>query len=127
DDRQDRGLHELCLHDRRDYFDQRFAGEDDAPLGDRIDIPAEVESAQVMEEIFAEDPESAQIIHILIRKVQILDILYDLFQPGHDGITAFVRIFSEKHIKDNGFIFLCLEITLHHGQFVEISQQSKIL
>ena len=45
DDRQYSGLYKLCLHDRRNNFDQRFSREDHAALGNGIDVSAEVEAA----------------------------------------------------------------------------------
>ena len=45
DDRQDRSLHKLRLHDRSDDFDQRFSRKDHTTLRNRINIPAEVEAA----------------------------------------------------------------------------------
>ena len=127
DDRQDRSLHKLCLHDRSDDFDQRFPGEDYAAFRDSVDITAEVESAQVVKKIFAEDAEPSQIVHIFIRKVQILNVVNDLFQSGHDRISAFVGILPEEHVKDDGLVFLCLKIALHHREFIQIGKQSKIL
>ena len=70
---------------------------------------------------------SPQIIHVIVREVQVLDIVNDLLQAGHNGITAFVGILPEEHIKDNGLIFLCLKIALHHREFIQIGKQSKIL
>ena len=80
-----------------------------------------------MKEVFAEDTQPSQIIDVFIREVQILDIIYDLFQSGHDGISAFVRILPEEHVKDDSFVFLCLKIALHHSQLIEICEQGEIL
>ena len=73
-----------------------------------------------MKEILAEDAQSSQIIHIIVGKVQVLDIVNDLFQAGHNGIAAFIGILPKEHVKDNCFIFLCLKVPLHHCELVKI-------
>ena len=80
-----------------------------------------------MQKVIAEDTQASQIIHIFIGKVQIFDIFYDLFQPGHDRIAAFIRIITEKHIKNNSFVFLGFKVALHHSQFIQVGQQCEIL
>ena len=45
DDIEDRRLHKLGLHDRRDDLEQRFLRENDRTLGDGIDAPAEMKAA----------------------------------------------------------------------------------
>ena len=74
DDVKDRRLHQLGFHDRGDDLQEGLLGEDHRALRDGVDIAAEMESAEIMEEIFAEDPQASEIIHILVGKVQILDV-----------------------------------------------------
>ena len=71
-----------------------------------------------MKKIFAEDAQPSQIIHIFIGEIQILDVIDDLLQSGHDRIAALVRVVTEEHVKDDSLVFLCLKIALHHGQLI---------
>ena len=80
-----------------------------------------------MKKVLAEDAESSQIIHIFIGEIQILDVIDYLFQSGHDGIAAFVRVVPEEHVKDDSLVFLCLKIALHHSKLIEIREQGEIL
>ena len=66
DDGQDRSFYKLCLHDRGNHFDERLSWENHTSFRNRINIPAEMESAQVMKKVFTEKPQPSQIVHIFI-------------------------------------------------------------
>ena len=66
DDVQDRGLDKLRLHDRSDDLHKGFLREDHAALRDGVDVSAEMKAAQILEEVFAEDTQAAQVVYIII-------------------------------------------------------------
>ena len=127
DDVQDGCLHQLGLHDGGDDFDQGLLRKDHASLGDGVDISAEMEAAQILKKIFAENTQASQIIYIVIRKIQVLDIIDDLFQSCHDRVPALVGVVAEKHVEYDVLIILGLEVSLHHGQFIQVGKQRKVL
>ena len=74
-----------------------------------------MESSQVFQKIIIEQVQSAQIFHIIRRKMQVTDVFNDLFQTGCDRITAVTRVLSVESIKYNNLIGRVFKITLHHG------------
>ena len=127
DNIQDCRLHELRFHDGSDDLYDRFLRENNGPFGNRVNISAEMKTAQIVEKVFAENPQFSQIVNIFIGKMKVLNIFNDLLQTSHDGIAALVRILTEKYIKDGSLIFLCLKIALHHGKLIQVCQQCKIV
>lgn len=60
--------------------------------------------------------------------MQLIQILDELFDAAHDGISAPEGILAEKGIEHDGLVLvLVLEVALHHGQFIEIREQSQVL
>ena len=60
--------------------------------------------------------------------MEILYIIDYLFQSGADRIPAIHGIVPVKYVKDHGFILIFVfEITLHHGQLVQICHQGQVL
>jgi hypothetical protein len=57
DQRQQRRLHQRRLDARRGDAQQRHAGTDDGPLGDGVDVTAEAQPSQVIDEQPAIRPE----------------------------------------------------------------------
>ena len=74
-----------------------------------------MEPAQIIQKVLGEYSETSQVIHVFVRKMQILDIVYNLFESCHNGISPFIGIVPEEHIEHNSFIFLSFKISLHHG------------
>ena len=86
-----------------------------------------MKTAQIMEKVFAENAKPSQIIYIFIGEIQVFDIVDHLFQPCADGISIITRVGAEKHIKDHFLVLPFDVISLHHGQFIQVCQQSQIL
>ena len=73
---------------------------------------------KISQKIFIEDMETAQIIDVIIIKMQILNILFYLFDAGADRISTIGWIGALKGIKNDGTVVVVFEITLHHCHFV---------
>ena len=99
DDIEDRGLHQLRLHDRRDDLDDGLAGEDQGTFRQCVDAAGEFELRQVREEILVENIQAAQIFDILFGEVQLLDVFDELFDAAENGVGAAEGAGSEKGSK----------------------------
>ena len=108
--------------------DERLAGKDHGSLRDRPDAARELEMSEIIKEVLVKDPESAQIGDVLRGKVKLLDIIDQLFDAAHDGISAAAGVIAVESIEDHrAVLFVVLEITLHHGELIQVSQQCQIL
>ena len=59
--------------------------------------------------------------------MQLLHILNDLLQTGRNGKAAAVGALTEEYVKiGNPVLIALLEITLSHGQFVEVAEHGHI-
>ena len=59
DDIQDRCLNKLRFHNRSNHFQKRLLRKYDGSLRDGIDITTEVETAQIMKEVFFKNPKTS--------------------------------------------------------------------
>ena len=126
-DIQDRCLYELCFHNRGNDLNERFFWKDYRSFGNSINISRKVEASEIVQEIFAEDPQTPEIIHILISEIQIFYIFNYLIQSGADRISASAWILAEEYVKDDGFILPLFVVSLHHSKFIEVSKQGKVV
>ena len=126
DGQQHHGFHQLRLDHRSAHRDNRLAREDRRPLRNGPHVTAEVEVAQIIEEGVA---------HALLfqqRKVrfaegQILKIVDQLPDTGHDGKAAVVRHMAEKHVEPRDLVaHAVFKIAVCHGQFVKVRQHGQI-
>ena len=128
DDAQDRGLHELCLHDGRHDFDEGLPREDQRPFRNAVHIPVELEVREVVQKVLIEDLQAPQVLDVLRGEVQLVQVFHQLLHAAHDGVAAPEGVVAEKRVKDDGLVLiLVLEIALHHGQLIEIREQSQVL
>ena len=126
-DIQDSGFHELSFHNRCDNLYHRLTGKDYGTFWNGINITAETEVAQVFQKIIFKDAQASEVFDILFGKAQVFNVFNHLLQSGTDCEAAAAWIVTVKHIKDNSLVGWVFEITLHHGQFIEIGEQSKIV
>ena len=59
-------------------------------------------------------------------KMQVFDIIDDLFQATGDGITVTAGILAVEHIKNHHLVVIFQEVSLHHSQLIQVSHQSQI-
>ncbi len=128
DDVQDGGLHQLGLHDGGDDLDHRLPGEHDGALWNGIDIAGEPEGLQVLEKVRPEHAQGGQIVDVLLVEMQFLDVLDDLLQAGGDGVAAVAGVPTVEGVEDHGLVqVLVHEISLHHGELVQVCHQGEVL
>ena len=126
DDGQKGSLNQLGFHNGGNDLYQGFPGKYHRALGDGINISAEMEVFQVGQKVFVEEIQASQIGNILRGEPEAFDIVNHLLQTGGDGITAVAGVFAVENIENNGLIRMGFEIALHHGQFIQVSQQGEI-
>ncbi len=87
---QKKGLDKLGLNGRRADGEDGLVGEHRGPLGDGKDVPGELKVCQVVQEVLVKDLPAPEVGDVLRVKVEVLDVLNDLLQPGSDGIAPIV-------------------------------------
>ena len=125
--KQNIGLYKLRLDGRCAHDHERLAREHGCALGNGPDIALEPEIAQVFEKLLGEHLPAAQILDILVVKVQILNVFNHLLQPRGDGKAAVVGILAVKNIKIGYFIpHAVVEISVAHRELVVIAQHGEV-
>ena len=81
---------------------------------------------EVFQKVFVEGSGAAQIVYVFVGEGESLHIVDHLLQPAADGVSAIVRVAAVESVKDDLRVFSGLEISLHHGEFIEICEQGEI-
>ena len=125
---QDLGLDDLGLHDIRHHGDDGLARIDDAALGEGVHVPVEAEVLQIAEEALVKLLEGAEVVHVLLLKMQGVQIVHDLLQPRKDGEAALIRVPAEEHIESHpGVPTLLVQIVaVGHGKLIEVHDHGRI-
>ena len=122
DAQQHHGFNELCLDSGSADGEDGLSGEHGGAFGDGPDVTGELEVLQVVQKFFHEAAFGTEVFDVLVRKGQVLDVVYHLFQTCGDGETAFVRNGAEEHIKVGDAVFQRrLEVAVCHGQLIEVA------
>ena len=123
---QQRGLQKLCIDDLRLDTDERFIRKDRCAFRDRIDVAGKDKMAKIVQKLLREFIERTKIGDILLLKMQILDVADHFLQTGADAVTAAVGVAAVKHVEDDFFVLVSIEITLAHRQFIKVHDQRKV-
>lgn len=123
DHHQHVGFDKLCFDGLGTHGHQGLAGEYYSSLGNSPDITGEFEAAQVVKELFAKAIFVAQVLDILLVKVQVVDVLHNLLKSRHNGVAPVVGVGSVKHVEICDLVLkTASKVTVAHGQFVKITQ-----
>ena len=79
-----------------------------------------------VEEIIGKDPQAAEIINVIRGEMQVADIINDLLQSAADGIAAVAGICTVECVEDDDLVGGIFEITLHHGQLIEVGHDREV-
>ena len=85
-----------------------------------------MEIAQIIQKILIKKLQASQIDNIILIKGQILNVINNLVKTSRNGKSVSRGIFPVKGIENNRFIGVILEISMHHGQLIEVGQQSQL-
>ena len=119
-------FNQLRLHNGSYHFYQWFHRKYHTALRDRIYVAGKMKTCQIIQKVFGKTAKSPEIVNIIIIKMQTFDVINDLIQAGTDSVAAVVRILAVKQIKYHSLIGVIFKISLHHCQFIKISQKCKI-
>ena len=125
--KQNIGLDKLRLDSRCAHDHKRLTREHGSTLRYGPDIALKFKIAQVFEKFFGEHPPAAQILDVLVVKMQILNIFDYLLKPRSYGKTAFVGILAVKNIKI-GYLFVhaVIEISVAHRELIVVAQHGEV-
>lgn len=124
---EDGRLHELRVDERCDDRQDWFIRIHDRALRQRVDVALEMEVLEVRQEFLREHVLLAEVLDILVREGHVLHILDDLLETRKDGEAAFVRILAIEDIERHLHVLVVvLEVTIGHGQFVEVHHHRDI-
>lgn len=125
--RENSRLHELRVDERRDDRQDWFIRIHDRAFRQRVDVALEMEVLEVRQKFLREHVLLAEVLDILIREGHVLHILDDLLETREDGKAAFVRILAIEDIERHlDVLVVVLEVTIGHGQFVEVHHHRDI-
>ncbi|OQB98504.1 MAG: hypothetical protein BWX80_03969 [Candidatus Hydrogenedentes bacterium ADurb.Bin101] len=74
-------------------------GEYQRSLGNRAHDTPGFEFAQVVQEIFFKHLQGPQVVEVIFREGQMLEIIQEIIQAGRHGITAMLRQGAKKIVK----------------------------
>ena len=121
------GFNELGLGGGSSDSDEGLAGEDRGALGYGPDVAGEAEGAQVVQEVLLEEVFAAEVSNVVFVEVEVLNVLYQLLQPGGDGEAASVGHAAEEYVEvGDAVLHPPAEVAVGHGHFVEIEKHGEV-
>ena len=73
-----------------------------------------MKTSQIIQKVFVKRIQSAQIVNVVIVKMQAFNVVDDVCETGTYGVAAIVRILPVKKVKNNAFRHVVAKIALHH-------------
>ena len=126
DAQQHHRLHKLGLDGRTTHRDNRFARKNRRTFRYSPNIAGKPEISQIIKKLVAENVSGLEIFHVLFRKTQTFQIVYQLLHTGHDGKPAVIRHPAEKHIEiTSGILKTTEKIAIGHGQLIKIRKHGE--
>ena len=122
-----KGFNKLRLNGRGTHHDHGFLREHGCAFGHGVDITGKAEIAQIVEKFFTKQVLRAEIFDIFLIKVQIFNVVDQLFQTCGNGETATIRHGTEIKVKIRDAILVPgFEVTVAHGQLVKVTEHSHV-
>src|SRR5690242_20341465 len=88
-----------------------------------MDLAAEAEIAQIIEQVVVESPGAREPIDVGGREAQLLHKIERLLQPSGDQKTAPRRQTAHEQFEYRGFGVAMIQIGLDHVDLIEVGQQ----
>ena len=127
DGQKDHGFDKLGLNGRAPHGNNGFTGENRGAFRHGPHVTFEFEVAQVVDKFRPEDFFAFQIGQIFFGKVQVIQVIYHLLYPGHNGKPAAVGHRAVEHIKiDDGIAIPSGQVTVGHGDFVKVGEHGEV-
>ena len=120
---QNEGFDQLCLNGRCPNGHNGFLGENRRTFRNCPNVTGELKVCQILQEFFCKDIPVAKVSNIFGSKMQLLNVIYDLFQTGGNGEATPVRTLPEEYIKVADSVLVAIfKIAISHGQFIEVTE-----
>ena len=120
-------FNKLCLNYRSFNRNNRFARKNRRTLGHRPHIALKAEIFKIIKKAFRKNTLTPQKRNIVIVKSELFEVFYKLLKSRHNGKSATVRNFSEKHIKNSNLVSAAvLEISVCHCKFIKVGKHRVI-
>ena len=120
---QDQRLHELGLPERPPHPHQRFVGKDHGPLGHGVQISAELEAGEGLQERLIEEIEPPQVGDLLLRAGQVPDAIEHGLEPREDGESRLAGQRTKEVLEvDAPLVETAPCVAAGHGEQVEIGE-----
>ena len=121
------GFNELCLDRPAANRHERLAGKNDRAFGDRPDVAFKVKVTQKVQKLLRKAVFAPQVGNIVLVKMQVVDIIHDLFQSRANGKAAVIRVVSVKDVEIDDFIAHAgFEIAVAHGKLIKIAEHGQV-
>ena len=120
-------LKELCLDNGSSYLDKGFPREHYGSLGDRPYVTSKFKVSEVFNELVTEVIIVLEEFQVSFGEMEVGQIIDNLLHTGHYGISAALRYISEECIEiHDGIAASVIEITVCHGQLIEIREHAHV-
>ena len=132
DEVEERRLDELRVEDRPPHADEGLVGEHDRALGDRVDVAAQAQLAQLAQEGRVEErpavvaEEAAQVGDVLGREVEAGQVVESAGEAAGHREAAAEGVSPEEEV-EHGLLLRPARVTvgLGHGQLVQVRREGE--
>ena len=110
------GFNKLRLNNRTPYRYNWFTGENRRALRNGPYVADELEIEQILQKLFTKAVLGTKVCNIFKIKFQVFQVVNQLFDAGHDSVSAAVRDGTEKHVEANFTLTKSAnKVTICHG------------
>ena len=109
------------------YCENRFVRENGSTLGNSPDVARKAEVLEIIEKLLVKNALGAEVGDIVVVKVQLLDVVYNLLKTRGDRKTAVVGYLAVKNVEVHlALVKIVFEVAVGHGEFIEITKHRQI-
>jgi hypothetical protein len=88
-----------------------------------VDVAAEAELAQIIEQVVAEPAGASEPVDLRGREAGVFEKIERLLQSGGDEEAAAGRQRADEELEHRGFRLAMIQVGLHHVELVKVRQQ----
>ena len=127
DGQQNKGFNQLSFNSRSPNCHNRLLGENRCTFRNSPDITGKPKILEIFKKILGENIAATKIFNIFSGKMEIPNIIDDLFKTRCNCKAAVIRASTEEYIKvANSVLITVLKISITHGKFIEIAEHCQI-
>ncbi|OIQ74721.1 hypothetical protein GALL_436230 [mine drainage metagenome] len=114
---------QLRFAQRRDHAQDGFVGEERRALGHRVDVAAETQLGQTVDEAAVESGLMAQPVEFGAVEAQLLEHFQHLLEPGREQEIAPRGKAAHEELEHRGVVHAGRVVGLQHRQLVQVGEQ----